>query len=64
MGEFVVLQQLEDRSKFVRHVTLELFETSNRKPKLSWENNGGFFLHHGIKKPNLCNLCTPLGKKN
>lgn len=42
MGEFVILQQLENRSKFVQHVTTELFETSN-EPKLACENNGVFF---------------------
>lgn len=42
MEEFIIFQQLENRSKFIQHVTLELFETSN-KPMLSCENNGAFF---------------------
>ena len=42
MGEFVILQQLEKRSKFVQHVTLEPFETSN-EPRLACEKNGVFF---------------------
>jgi len=42
MGEFVILQQLENRSKFVQHVTLEPLQTSN-EPKLACENNGSFF---------------------
>lgn len=41
MGEFVILQQLENRSKFVRHVTPEPFETSN-EAKLACENKGFF----------------------
>lgn len=50
MGEFVILQQLENRSKFVQHVRAEPFHTSN-ETKLACDNNGVvFFPLCGIKK--------------
>lgn len=62
-GEFVILQQLENRSKFVQHVRAGPFHASN-ETKLACDNNGVVFSHFvELKNPNLCDRCTSLGKK-
>lgn len=42
LGEFVIVQQLENRSKFVQHVRAEPFHTSN-ETKLLVTTMGLFF---------------------
>lgn len=44
LGEFVILQQLENRSKFVEHVRAEPFHASN-ETELACDNNRVVFSH-------------------
>lgn len=54
LGEFVIVQQLENRSKFVQHVRAEPFHTSN-ETKLACDNNGVVFSHFvKLKKKQIC----------
>lgn len=53
LGEFVIVQQLENRSKLVQHVRAEPFHTSN-ETTLACDNNGVVFPTLWKKKnPNL-----------